>query len=601
MSKRIVRRWRGASWLATAGAAALWSCSWSSPAAREPQNAAENVAVSLVEARSELREFAERYSADRGVLQRRYDLASSPERRARLAAFFAQTEAALAALDHDALGLDGRIDYALLHGRIAHEKRELARREQRAVELAEFAPFAGIVFDLHAARRERATPDAVAAATRLEELVSGVKSAREELERKLASKSEADAAARPSPSTALRAVELVRELRGALERWFEFYDGYDPLVSWWCAKPKERATKALDEYAKLLRERVVGAKNGEDEPIVGDPIGRETLLAHLQHERIPYTPEELVAIAEREFAVCDERMLAASRKLGCGDDWKAALEKVKALHVAPGEQVELVRELAFEAIEFLEKRGLLTIPELAKEVWRVEMMSPERQKVNPFFLGGESVIVSFPTDTMDHEDKLMSLRANNRHFSRAVVHHELIPGHHLQQFMTQRHQPHRREFSTPFWTEGWALYWEMLLWDQGFARGPEDEIGMLFWRMHRCARIVFSLRFHLGEMTPQECIDYLVERVGHERFSAEGEVRRSFNGDYSPLYQVAYMLGGLQFRALRRELVEGGRMSDREFHDAVLTSGNMPVELVRARLTGAKLERGQPPAWRFAD
>jgi uncharacterized protein (DUF885 family) len=597
MSKRDVRRWCGARWVAAIGAAALWSCSWSAPAPREPQNATAKAASSLAEARSELRELVERYSADRSVLQRRYDLASSPQRRARLATFFAQSESALAALDYDALGLDGRIDYALLHGRLAHEKRELARREQRAAELAAFAPFAGIVFDLHAARRERATPDAVAAATKLDELVSGVKAAREELERKL----DGDAAQRPSPSTALRAEELVRELRRALLDWFEFYDGYDPLVSWWCAKPNERAAKALDDYAKLIRERVVGAKGDGDEPIVGDPIGRETLLAHLEHERIPYTPEELVAIAEREFAVCDERMLAASRKLGCGDDWKAALAKVGELHVAPGEQVELVRELAFEAVAFLEERELLTIPELAKEVWRVEMMSPERQKVNPFFLGGESVIVSFPTDAMEHEDKLMSLRANNRHFSRAVVHHELIPGHHLQQFMTQRHQPHRREFSTPFWTEGWALYWEMLLWDQGFPRGPEDEVGMLFWRMHRCARIVFSLRFHLGEMTPQECIDYLVERVGHERFSAEGEVRRSFNGDYSPLYQVAYMLGGLQFRALRRELVEGGRMGDREFHDAVLTSGNMPVELVRARLTGAKLERGQPPAWRFAD
>jgi uncharacterized protein (DUF885 family) len=597
MSKRDVRRWCGARWVASIGAAALWSCSWSAAAPHGAQNATAKAASSLGEARSELREFVERYSADRNVLQRRYDLASSPQRRARLATFFAQSESALAALDYDALGLDGRIDYALLHGRLAHEKRELARRDQRAAELAAFAPFAGIVFDLHAARRERATPDAVAAATKLDELVSGVKAAREELERKL----DGDAAQRPSPSTALRAEELMRELRRALLDWFEFYDGYDPLVSWWCAKPNERAAKALDDYARLIRERVIGAKGGGDEPIVGDPIGRDTLLAHLEHERIPYTPEELVAIAEREFAVCDERMLAASRKLGCGDDWKAALAKVRQLHVAPGEQVELVRELAFEAVEFLEKRELLTIPELAKEVWRVEMMSPERQKVNPFFLGGESVIVSFPTDAMEHEDKLMSLRANNRHFSRAVVHHELIPGHHLQQFMTQRHQPHRREFSTPFWTEGWALYWEMLLWDQGFPRGPEDEVGMLFWRMHRCARIVFSLRFHLGEMTPQECIDYLVERVGHERFSAEGEVRRSFNGDYSPLYQVAYMLGGLQFRALRRELVEGGRMGDREFHDAVLTSGNMPVELVRARLTGAKLERGQPPAWRFAD
>jgi uncharacterized protein (DUF885 family) len=167
--------------------------------------------------------------------------------------------------------------------------------------------------------------------------------------------------------------------------------------------------------------------------------------------------------------------------------------------------------------------------------------------------------------------------------------------------MTARYQPHRRAFGTPFWTEGWALYWEMLLWDLGFPKTPEDRIGMLFWRSHRAARIIFSLRFHLGEMTPEQAIDLLVNRVGHERANATAEVRRSFNGSYPPLYQIAYMMGGLQFRALHRELVGSGRMSDRAFHDAVLQSGSMPVEMVRAVLTNTAPSRDFRPAWRFAD
>ena len=48
---------------------------------------------------------------------------------------------------------------------------------------------------------------------------------------------------------------------------------------------------------------------------------------------------------------------------------------------------------------------------------------------------------------MAHEDKLMSMRGNNVHFSRATVHHELIPGHHLQQFMTARYSTQRRPFA----------------------------------------------------------------------------------------------------------------------------------------------------------
>jgi hypothetical protein len=113
---------------------------------------------------------------------------------------------------------------------------------------------------------------------------------------------------------------------------------------------------------------------------------------------------------------------------------------------------------------------------------------------------------------------------------------------------------------------------------------------MLFWRMHRAARIIFSLNVHLGAMTPDQAIDFLVERVGHERANATAEVRRSLIGTYPPLYQAAYMVGGLQFRALHQELVGSGRMTNREFHDRILQGGVMQVEMVRARLIGELLE-----------
>ncbi|MBI1739153.1 MAG: DUF885 family protein, partial [Acidobacteria bacterium] len=361
-----------------------------------------------------------------------------------------------------------------------------------------------------------------------------------------------------------------------------------------------KTDESLKAYVKVLREKVVGAKEGEDEPIVGYPIGREALLQDLASEMIAYTPEELVGIAEREFAWCEAEMKKASQAMGLGDDWKAAVEKVKLLHVEPGKQPDLIRDLALEAIEYVEKRDLVTVPPLARDIWRIEMMSPERQKESPFFLGGEVILVSYPTDTMSQEDKLMSMRGNNIHFARATVFHELIPGHHLQGFMTDRYNAHRRAFATPFWTEGWSLYWEMLLWDMGFPVTPEKKVGMLFWRMHRCARIIFSLGFHLGTMTPQQCIDFLVDRVGHERANATAEVRRSFNGSYAPLYQIAYMMGALQFRALHKELVDSGKMTNREFHDAILKGGRIPVEMVRAMLTKQPPVRDFAPTWKFA-
>ncbi|HUH28678.1 DUF885 family protein, partial [Gelidibacter sp.] len=115
-------------------------------------------------------------------------------------------------------------------------------------------------------------------------------------------------------------------------------------------------------------------------------------------------------------------------------------------------------------------------------------------------------------------------------------------------------------------------------------------------------RIIFSLNFHLGNWTPQECVDYLVNEVRHERSNAEGEVRRSFANPYYatlPLYQLAYMTGALQHRALYQELVVEGGMPAKEFHDAILIGGSMPIEMVRARLLGLKLTRDYKTKWRW--
>ena len=159
------------------------------------------------------------------------------------------------------------------------------------------------------------------------------------------------------------------------------------------------------------------------------------------------------------------------------------------------------------------------------------MQSPERQLINPFFTGGEVTRLSYPTDSMSFDDRLMSQRGNTPHFNFPTVQHELVPGHHYQRFMRDRFNSHRGPLNdTPFWTEGWALYWEFVLWDLDFPRNDPDRMGMLFWRAHRAARIIFSLNYQLGNWTPQQCVDFLVERVGHERANAEAEVRRSTHG-----------------------------------------------------------------------
>ena len=395
------------------------------------------------------------------------------------------------------------------------------------------------------------------------------------------------------PTVVNRAGVRLKELRQTLKDWYTFYDGYDPVFTWWAQDPYKKVDQALENYGKTL--------TPSSTALIGDPVGRQGLLDYLSYNMIPYTPEELLTLARKELAWCEQEMMKASREMGFGDDWHRALEAVKNKYVQPGQQPELVRRLAEEAISFVTARDLVTIPALAREDWWEDMLSPERQLTSPFFLGGDRILVAFPTSTMTQEQKLMTMRGNNEHFSRSVVFHELIPGHHLQGFMQERYRKYRQVFETPFWTEGNAFYCGVLLSDLGFPRGPEDRVGMLFWHMHRAARIIFSLSFHLEQMTAEQSVDFLVEQFGHERANAEAEVRRSIDGSYEPIYQSAYMLGALQFYALHKELVGSGKMSNRDFHDAILKENSIPVELIRADLTNQPLTRDYKPSWRFYD
>jgi hypothetical protein len=562
---------------------------------RQPAAAYEAPAVRIAPA-GDLRDVMERYSADLAALSRFYNLSWSDATASAMRQFHNTWLKAADQVEFNNLGLNGRVDLVLFRSLLRRELERLDHDARRREEIRALVPFQPVAAALHDARQRVDPIDPAKAADTLEQIRKDAATLAARIP-----KNAKDPLPRPRPAVANRAVRAIESIRETLRSWFNFYRGYDPEFTWWASDPYKKADAALESYAALVRSELAGLKKDDRDTILGDPIGRDRIISDLRFEMIPYTPEELIAIAAKEFEWCDREMLRASRDLGFGDDWKKALEHVKGLHVPPGKQPELVRDLALEAIDFITARDLVTVPPLARDTWRMQMMSPEAQRLNPFFLGGESIIVSYPTDTMSHEEKRMSMRGNNIHFSRATVHHELIPGHGLQAFMRQRYLPYRRPFSTPFWVEGWSLHWEMLLWDLGFPKTPADRIGMLFWRMHRCARIIFSLNFHLEKMTAQQAVDFLVNRVGHELENARAEVRRSFESDaYGPLYQCAYMLGALQFRALHRELVGGGKMSNREFHDGILQLNAMPVEMVRASLLGQAPARDFAPSWRFA-
>lgn len=557
-----------------------------------PATAQQQASSALYAQTSEINDLMVRYQADRGSIARFYFVVSSPERCQQLQKLDSDYLRQLEQTDFNSLPVGSRVDYILFRKKLREQLHQYQEEEAQYNRLNTWFPFADKIYAIEKIRRRGAAQHAQQLAADFHDISLEIGKKTKELRKQNTL----------DINLILRGEGIVKGLQQALQSVNTFYNGYDPQYTWWTAKPGEELDSALSLYARCWKaaERTAPGSKEDSSDIIGYPIGRDELIRQLQNELIPYTPEELIAIANKEFAWCDAEMLKASREMGFGDDWKKALEKVKNTYVPAGKQPEAIMDLYNQSIEFLRKNDLVTIPPIAEETWRMIMMTPERQRVNPFFTGGEVLSISYPTDNMSETDKLMSMRGNNPHFSRATVHHELIAGHHLQMFMCDRYKAYRN-FNTPFWIEGWALYWEMLLWDLHFPRSPEDRVGMLFWRMHRCARIIFSLNFHLGKWTPQQCIDFLVDRVGHERANAEGEVRRSFVSGlgYSPLYQLAYMIGGLQFYALKRELVDSGKMTIKQYHDAVLKENQLPVEMVRAILTNQQLPKDYKTSWRF--
>lgn len=547
---------------------------------------------------SDMRTAVTRYVEDHAAIQRRYPVEFSPIRTERLRQFHESWRQRLGEVDFDSLNHEGQIDYILLRNRIDHDLEGLRLSERNSAALSQLIPFRDEIRLLEESRLDKKRVEARKAATTLNEITKQSR----QLAASFATDGSGGAVAANKPAmskdVALRASEQLTHLLGTLTNWYTFYDGYDPEFTWWMEKPFASAESDIAAYAAALERHALGAEAGDTAPIVGAPVLNEGLRADLDVEMIPYTAKELISIGEEEFKWIEDQMVSVSNEMGFGDDWKAALEHTKNLAPPPGEIPWVLYDIAEYSENFIEDLEIIDLPPLSREIWRFTMQTPERQLINPFFSGGEVTHLSYPTNSMEHEQKMMSMRGNTPHFNFPTVQHELVPGHHLQSFMYERFNSHRAELNrTPFWMEGWALYWEFTLWDEDFSRNKPDKVGMLFWRMHRAARIIFSLNYQLGNWSARQCVDFLVDRVGHERANAEAEVRRSARAE--PLYQAAYMLGALQIRALHHELVQSGDLSQKDFHNGFLIGGPMPIEMVRARLTKQALSREYESTWRF--
>jgi len=188
--------------------------------------------------------------------------------------------------------------------------------------------------------------------------------------------------------------------------------------------------------------------------------------------------------------------------------------------------------------------------------------------------------VTVPDAALPHAKQERILRDHCRWELAATALHEGYPGHHLQFVHAQAQASDvRKNIWTPVTVEGWALYCEDMMGEEGFYRAEEEQ---LFQRLHllwRAVRVLLDVGLHTRGMSFDESVEWLTA-LGMDRTNAEAEVRRYCA---EPAYALCYAVGRRELLKLREDYraARGAAFTLRQFHDAVLRYGGLPVTLIR--------------------
>lgn len=171
---------------------------------------------------------------------------------------------------------------------------------------------------------------------------------------------------------------------------------------------------------------------------------------------------------------------------------------------------------------------------------------------------------------------------------RTLAYHEAIPGHHLQIAIAQELKglPIFRSV-IPFtaYGEGWALYAEQLAWEAGYEKNPLDNLGRLQAEMFRAVRLVVDTGIHAQRWTREQAIEYMLANTGMAEVEVIAEIERYF---VMPGQALAYKVGMIKILELREKARQslGTKFDIREFHDAVLKNGAMPLDVLERVVDG---------------
>jgi uncharacterized protein (DUF885 family) len=285
------------------------------------------------------------------------------------------------------------------------------------------------------------------------------------------------------------------------------------------------------------------------------------------------------------------RMAALAEEIDGTPDWPGVIDRLRDDHPESMDELLLrYRNETERARAFVRDHGLMTIPE--GEECAVEpaplflrAAAPVASYFPPASFGPPTrgtFNVPFTPDGASAEEQEARLRSNSLFEIPGVTAHEAYPGHHLHFAASQGTNALRQVLHSTYMIEGWGLYVENMMGEQGYYTSPAVRLGQLSMRLFRAGRIVVDTSLHMGEMSIDEATSFMAERCGFPVPTARREVLRYCS---YPTQASAYLTGALEIERMAGEWTESGKGTLADFHDALTRSGKLPLG-VAARAIG---------------
>jgi uncharacterized protein (DUF885 family) len=400
----------------------------------------------------------------------------------------------------------------------------------------------------------------------------------------------------------------IRQTRGALhfyERGIYELAGEDPRLSE-LRPAAERVLPLLQDHLKFL-EGLLPQATGKWR------LGKDKFYTKLELELdANLSADEVLKEAEAEFARVERDMYIIARQLWGRthrgqplppDDAKGRLQTIHLVlnqlnqeHGKPEDLVRDARATVDRIKAFIKENDILRLPD------------PDQCKVieMPEFHRGNSVAYLEPAPPLDRKASShyavspppsgwdarrveSLLQEYNRHMLQILTIHEAYPGHYVQLDYSSRHPSLiRRVLFSGVFAEGWAVYTEQMMLDQGYGNGDAAlRLNQLKWYLRSVANAILDHKMHCTNMSDDEALAFLTQRA----FQSEGEaLAKIIRAKQSSCQLSTYFVGRMAFYRLRQQIQRemGEKFNLGRYHEAVLDHGTLPVkylpELVRERL-----------------